>query len=409
MITKIRIANFYSIGQELELVFSKGGSKDSESSGYFQYDKDKKVSLINGFFGANASGKSNVLKAIVTLIRLMYRISPTKESFISSVLCRPNLHEDFKGLPTKLGMDIIINDNKYQYDIEIKNGESIVAESLYVTTLAKKAAKPKKIFSRQLDDISFGADYRDHNKYLKVGSIQKYQTLISHLILNVGSKAVADFENHRLRSSFLKTDEFDITMPVPVVIVNSVLRINLLDKERQQEALNLTKEIMSCFDESIESLEINTDNNNISVKVKHQGFSGGLDLVQESAGTRELFCHVYDILSAFKSGGIVVYDETNRYFHPDIELTLLSLFKNKDFNKNKAQLFFASHNHDTFDLLELDQAYIVEKEKASSKVFKLSEIEGVTKRDNIKKKYRLGLLGGAPDTSLFDYKIKQLL
>ena len=105
----------------------------------------------------------------------------------------------------------------------------------------------------------------------------------------------------------------------------------------------------------------------------------------------------------------MIYDETNRYYHPDVELALLSLFKNSAFNSKNAQLFFASHNHEAFDLLEIDQAFIVEKENICTTVYKLAEIDDLKKRDNIKKKYRLGMLGGVPNTASLDYKLKQLL
>ena len=407
----MRISNYYSIGEETELIFTKGGEKVEKEGGYFQHKKLKKISLINGFFGANASGKSNVLKAMVTIIRLIYTIATPKDTVGSVLLCRPNMHKKYENKSTKLGIDFLINNNYYEYDIEIKDGDNIVEEKLFITTLDKSAAKPKEIFTRtEKNGINFGPEYKDHEDYLSIANIQKYQTFISHLINNVGAKAVADFVNYRkLSPGFLKTDGFDMNMPAPVAIFTSAIRINSFDKEKKEEALKFTKEILSCFDDTIEDLEINTANNNMSIKVKHKDFSNGIEIIEESAGTRELFCHIYDILIAFKNGGTVIYDETNRYFHPDIEMALLSLFKNKDFNTNNAQLFFASHNLDTFDLLEIDQTYIVEKVDSSSVIFKLSDMEDIKKRDNVKKKYRLGMFGGIPDISTFDYKLKQLL
>ena len=410
----MRISNFYSIGEETELTFLKGGKKsenNEKDEGYFQYKKSEKISLINGFFGANASGKSNILKAMVTIIRLIYSVNTPKDTVSKVSLCRPNMHKKFKNQPSKLGIDFLIDSNYYEYDLEIQNGDSIIEEKLYVTTLDKLAAKPKKIFTRTVEEgITFGSEYKDHEDYLSIANIEKYQTFISHLINNVSAKAVIDFVNYRKSNpGFLKTDGFDINTPIPIAIFSSAIRINSFDKEKKEEALKLTKEIMSCFDDTIEGLEINNENNNISIKVKHKDFIDSVEMAEESAGTRELFCHIYDILIAFKNGGTVIYDETNRYFHPDIELALLSLFKSKEFNTKNAQLFFASHNHDTMDLLDLDQTYIVEKMDSSSAVFKLSEVENLKKRDNIKKKYRLGMLGGAPDVSLFDYKLKQLL
>ena len=403
MITKIRVSNFYSIGKEIELDFLKGGTK--EEGGYFQYKKDKKVSLINGFFGANASGKSNILGSMVSLIRVMYTVYAPQGVTGMVLLSQPNMHKDFKDKSTKLGADFLFGNRYYTYDLEIKNGNNIVKEELYLTTLDIKSAKPKEIFTRKDSVIRFGPDYKNYETYSANIKIKEYQTFMSHLV-TLGVNAVSDFINQKF---FLKNDGMDSFMPSHMSILTRALILNSYTEEKKEEFLNTTKEIMSCFDDSIDALKIDTANNGISIKVTHKNFSEDINIQQESAGTRELFCYIYDILDAFKKGGIVIYDETNRYYHPDIEIALLSMFKSKEFNAKNAQLFFASHNHETFDLLELDQAYIVEKVDSCSSVYKLSEIEDLKKRDSLKKKYRLGMLGGVPDATVFDYKLKQLL
>lgn len=405
MITKIRVSNFYSIGKEMELDFLKGGTK--KEGGYFSYKNNEKISLINGFFGANASGKSNVLGSVVSLIRMMYTINSPQGVVGDVLLCHPNMHKNFENKPTKLGVDFLFGNNYYTYNLEIKDGNSVTKEELYITTRDIKSAKPKEIFTRTGSAISFGPEYKEYEVYAGKINIQKYQTFISHLIM-IGAKAVDDFVNYR-NSFFLKIDGIDSVVPSQMAIIHRVFRLNSSTKENKEDFLRITKDIMSCFDDSIDGLEVDTANNNLSIKVSHRDFLKSIDIMQESAGTRELFCYIYDILDAFKNGGVVIYDETNRYYHPDIELALLSIFRNTEFNTKNAQLFFASHNHETFDLLELDQAFIVEKTDAGSSVYKLSEVEDLKKRDNLKKKYRLGMLGGVPDAVAFDYKLKQLL
>lgn len=411
MITKISFSNFYSIGDEREISFLKGGIYSEKDRGYFQYKKREKVSLINGFFGSNASGKSTVLRAISTIMRLIFNVNNSQDLSKQLVLVRPNSHKKYENKSTKLGMDFLLGSNYYQYNIEIENVNTIVREELLLTTLDKKNAKAKKIFLRtKKNGISFGSEYQGLKDYLSLANIEDYQSFISHLINNVNAKAVADFINYRKTVAvFLKTDGYDVSVPIPVAILNSALKISSLNQDHKQAALKLTQEMMSCFDESIEALQIINENNQISIKVKHRDFIHSIDMLEESAGTRELFSHIFDIISTFKTGGVVVYDETNRYFHPDIEIALLSLFANKEFNLKNSQLFFASHNHDTMDLLDINQTFIVEKQDMSSLVYKLAEIENAKQRDNIKKKYRLGLFGGSPDISLFDYRLKQLL
>ena len=404
MITKLRVGNFYSIGKEIELEFLKGGT--TNEAGYFPYKKNEKISLINGFFGANASGKSNMLGSMVSLFRMMYTVSPAPQGIIMGgiQLCHPNRHKDFKDKPTKLGVDFLFDTNYYTYDLEIKDGRSIVKETLFVTTLDKKSAKPKEIFTREESVITFGSEYKEYKTYSDSIKIQESQTFISHLI-TLGVNAVTDFIGYK-SSFFLKTDGMDSS---PISYLTRVLMLNNVTKDKQEEFIKITQELMSCFDDSIDGLKIDTNNGGLSIKVSHKNFSESINLDNESAGTRELFRHIYDIVDIFKKGGIVVYDETNRYYHPDIEVALLSIFKNQEFNTKNAQLFFASHNHETFDLLELDQAYILEKENSCSTIYKLSEVEDLKKRDSLKKKYRLGMLGGTPDSTNFDYKLKQLL
>jgi hypothetical protein len=405
MITKIRISNFYSIGKEVEIDFMKGGSE--KEPGYFLYKKDKKISLVNGFFGSNASGKSNILSSMINLIRMVYNVYSPQNVMGEVLLYQPNMHRDFTNKPTKLGIDFLFGNNYYTYDLEIKDSNNITREELFLTNLSIKSAKPKKIFTRQDTTITFGPEYKEYSTYASNIKIQKYQTFISHLI-TLGVNAVIDFINNR-DSFFLRNDSIDIILPSHISLITRVMRLNSLDQEKKDEFLKTTKEMMNCFDNSIDDLQIDTTNNGLSIKVTHKDFTKSIDIHQESAGTREIFQYIYDILAAVKKGGVVIYDETNRYYHPDIEIALLSIFKNEEFNTQNAQIFFASHNHETFDLLELDQAHIVEKTDSSSSVYKLSEIEDLKKRDNLKKKYRLGILGGVPDATTFNYKLKQLL
>lgn len=407
MISKIRIANFGSIGKEIELNFTKGGR--TEESGYFKL-KDTKISLLNGFYGANASGKSNTLKAFNTLVRIMYNVIPkTQSGFQDPVLLFPNFHSDFKDLPTKLGFDFLIGKNNYKYDLEILSGKKIAEEKLFVIDTNLKSAKPKEVFTRRGDGIKFGPDFKDHDNYFLAISIAEYQTVISHLIVS-NARAVLDFiEFGKNNKYFAKTDEIDAMIPGVLNIIQQAMRMKSSSNPSDAEMNSITRSVLSRFDKTIESIDIDTSNNNVSIKIAHKEFYDKVDIMQESSGTRELFLYIYDILRVLKNGGVIIYDETNRYFHPDIENILISLFNNKEVNSSNAQLFFASHNYDTLESLNLDQIFIVEKNNNSSIVTKVSEIEDIKSRDNLKKKYSLGFLGGLPDSVDFSHMIKQII
>ena len=232
---------------------------------------------------------------------------------------------------------------------------------------------------------------------------------MSHLVA-AKARAVLDFnkfaENNKY---FAKTDELDAMVPNVVNVLQQAMRMNGFNKINSNDISKITCDVMCRFDKTIESIDIDTSNNGVSVKIGHKGFYDKVDISQESAGTRELFFYIYDILRVFKNGGVVIYDETNRYFHPEIETILISLFKNKDVNTSNAQFFFASHNYDTLDILNLDQIFIVEKDVYSTVATEVSKIDQIKNRDNLKKKYSLGFLGGLPDTVDFLHIVRQII
>ncbi len=401
MITKLRVSNFYSIGKLVELDFTKGGK--AKEDGYLLC-KDRKVSAINGFYGANASGKSTFLRALQVIIKIIYNKNPYLSFNINeNKILTPNLHSEFKDLPTQLGFDILLDNKLYKYDIEIFDGIKIKKEELSLIDINVKSAKGKDVFIRNGEKITFGSDFKDHEAYFSAVKLSENQTLMSHLIESF--PAGNDFRNYK-DNFFLKTDDFDSAISP---LLGIILTINNLLPEKRDKMMKVTKDVMSRFDKTIKDVALNTENNNITVKVTHEGFYDKVDIMRESAGTRELFSHIFNILESFSRGGIVVYDETNRYFHPEIEAILISLFKNNEINTANAQLFFASHNHDTLSLLNLDQIFIVEKEKHNSTTYKVSDLEDVRSRDNLKKKYNLGLLGGVPDVIDFQHTLKQFL
>lgn len=408
MITKLRVSNFYSIGELVELDFTKGGK--TAEDGYFLCRKGK-VSALNGFYGANASGKSTFLRAMYILVKIIYNKNPLQAlGFDASdkKFFSPNLHLDYKDKISHLGFDILLANKLYKYDVDVTSGSKIQKETLFVMDLNIKSYKDKEVFTRIDNKIEFGADYKDHNAYFSVVQLPNNQTLLSQLIESF--PAGEDFKNYKDKF-FVKPDDLNNFMAAPLLeVIQRAFSIDSLkDDKKKKEMMELTAKVMSRFDKTIKKVKINTENNNINVTVEHDGFYDEVGIMRESAGSRELFTYIYDLINVFSKGGIVLYDETNRYFHPEIENIIISLFKESKLNIANAQLFFASHNHDTLNLLNLDQIFIVEKEKYNSTTYKVSDIKDVKSRDNLKKKYNLGSLGGVPDIIDFKHTIQQFI
>jgi ABC-type Na+ transport system ATPase subunit NatA len=151
LITRIKANNFYGIKDPVEVFFTEGGKKDK--IGYTNSGKER-VSLISGFYGANASGKSTILHVIDSVIRII--LARHQEFVIINgvkvkqdvVIAVPNFSTEMKSKPIELEMDFIIDKNKYKYSVSLINEGREISEEV----LDKNS---KNIFSRKDHKVSF--------------------------------------------------------------------------------------------------------------------------------------------------------------------------------------------------------------------------------------------------------------
>lgn len=416
LITKIKASNFYGIKDSIEVLFTEGGEK--EKIGYVNKGRER-VSLISGFYGANASGKSTVLNIIDTVTRIM--VSKQQEFAHApngikqeTTISFPNYHKSMSTKPIVMEMGFIIGDNKYNYSVSIINeGKEISEEVLYKNN--------KKIFNRKNHSISFESNIEKKIDALTKNIIAPKKSSFLSVVLDESSDVsvfadikerigISDLNQIKTNFCFITDKRF---VQAGQNNINGLIAfaINYLNSstQKQSEMLGLVNPVVKYFEPSFESLIIKGVNPSVfTYEAKYSNFYKNLAVTELSAGTRELIAYIGDILRILKIGGVVVYDETSKFYHPDMEIAILNLFKDKDINKHNAQIFFSSHNHETFDLLQNDQAHILEKKDDNIIVSKVSDYD-VKERDNIKKVYRLGSLGGIPNTIDFNRIINNLI
>lgn len=423
IITRIKASNFYGVKDPVEVSFVEGGEK--EKIGYVNFGKER-ISLISGFYGANASGKSTVLNIIDTITRIMVA---RQQDFVlaqngikqETVISLPNYTKSMESKPIVLEMDFIIGEDKYNYLVSLTNeAREISEEVLYKNS--------KHIFSRKNHGISFEKSIEKKMGALAENIVAPKKSSFLSVVLDESSD-VAVFANLKEEIGIsnlnkIKTDFCFITYKRTVQAgqnnINGVMAfaINYLNSDAKiaSEKLDIVNSVAKYFEPSFETLIIQKDGNtnpvnnsfNFKYEVKYSNFYKNLGIMELSAGTRELIAYINDVIRMLKIGGVVVYDETSKYYHPDMEIAILNLFKDKDINKNNAQIFFSSHNHETFDLLQNNQAHILEKKNDTIAVSKVSDYD-VKERDNVKRIYRLGSIGGVPDTIDFNRMINNLL
>jgi len=427
LITRIKASNFYGIKDPVEISFTEGGEK--EKIGYVNIGKER-VSLISGFYGANASGKSTILNIIDTIARVM--VSKQQEFILApngikteTIISLPNYTKVMQSKPIVMEMDFMIGETKYNYLISIINeGKEISEEVLHKNN--------KKIFSRKNHSISLEANIESKMGSLAKNIVAPKKSSFLSVILDDSSdiSVFANFKEeigisnlNQIKTNFcFITDKRSVQYGqnnISSLFNFAITYLNLLNSKPGVAAkmLSDTNSVLKYFEPPLETLVIEkttdnsaTTNNSFSFKydAKYNNFYKQLSVMELSAGTREIISYINDILRILRTGGVVVYDETSKFYHPDMEIAILNLFKDKDINKNNSQLFFSSHNHETFDLLQNDQAHILEKKDDNIIASKVSDYS-VKERDNIKRIYRLGSFGGVPNTIDFNRIINNLL
>jgi len=105
-----------------------------------------------------------------------------------------------------------------------------------------------------------------------------------------------------------------------------------------------------------------------------------------------LFCCIIQL------GGIAIIDELEVDLHPHLLPLIVELFANPQTNPKNSQLLFASHSVEILNYLEKEQVILVEKnENCKSELYRLDELKGVRRDDNIYAKYMAGAYGAVPN------------
>lgn len=125
-----------------------------------------------------------------------------------------------------------------------------------------------------------------------------------------------------------------------------------------------------------------------------------LDFHLESEGTRAWFQLIGPVLSALRSGSLLLFDELDASIHPTLSAQLIKLFQSRATNPRGAQLVFTSHDTSLLNHLNRDEVWLTEKaEDGSTRLGALAEFAGerVRKSMNLETAYLHGRFGALPD------------
>lgn len=410
MLIEFSVKNFMSFKNKVTLSMEKGNG-DENLDNIFKW-KDAELVKVASIYGANASGKSNLLKAFYCAI-LMVRNSSMISINGKWLFIKPFMFDDVssKG-PSEFEFIILASGVKYKYYFST-DGYKVYDEGLD----AYYSQKPTSIFKRY-----------DVNKYLFNADKAKLEPLTAHNTDNKLFLSTATTWNYdKTKDVFLWFNNVIDTYDSFDMISNrDIISYKNNDNNIKQFALKLLKESdILINDIHVDYKEDETDKQvmemfdaplikNVDIQVEHEIIDKNnnkhiyrLSFDEESRGTRVLFALAPFLKRAFESKKVIIVDELEKSLHPTLIECIVKLFNNKDINKANSQLIFTTHaaNLLNINLLRRDQIWFTEKNPNNgvSSLYPLDSFS-VRKDENIYKGYLSGRYGAVPfirDTDLW--------
>ena len=364
---------------------------------------------IVAIYGANASGKTNVLQAFSYMKK---KVLVSDDSRINNNLSEENIFTFMiNNEPISLEVEILAENNKiYKYGFQVLNN-AIISEWLY----EKRVNKFYEIFDRTNNNI----EVKDNkNKLLGLANVDE-KTLFLNVFAKI-DKNNEDFNN--VYNWFIDANYLDLGDPDFENALNNRISLKIIeDKKYKEELLKFIK----TFDATIDSInispnsleELKNTNGVVKVELVHNGEDGNkkaLPLVLESNGTMKMF-HLFDFLmDTLRNGRVLFVDELDAKLHPLLTRYIINLFHNSEKNIGNGQLIYSTHdtvnlNKETF---RRDEIWFVEKDKNGvSELYSLSDYIIEDENGNAKKvrndatynkDYLTGRYGAIPVLEEFD-------
>ncbi|GHU08315.1 hypothetical protein AGMMS50225_06730 [Betaproteobacteria bacterium] len=411
MLVEFRIKNFRSLRDEQVLSLVASRDKTLVDTHTLPTGLTAVPGLLKSaaIYGANASGKSNLIKALQYMrgVVLESAVLPPGQAFAVQPF---RLDADSGSQPSEFEITFILSGIRYQYGFAMTQ-QRIVSEHL----LVYKAFKPQRWFERHFDAAT-GKDVYEFGPGLKgAKNVWEGATRPNALFLSMA----VQLNSEALRPVF---DWFASGL----VIFNEDVQIGpqrTIQMLKHPEGRKQVCDFLSAADTSIADIDVVTrkapgqtmhfdllagktevrieEIEQHELRFSHVTGRGKavFGLMDESGGTRNLLFLAGPVLDILRKGLTLVIDELDTSLHTLLVRELVRLFHRPEANTGGAQLIFTTHDTsllDTPDLFRRDQVWLVEKDtQQASALVALSEFSP-RKNEALERGYLMGRYGGVP-------------
>lgn len=412
MILEIRLSNFFSIKDEVTLdmqaatIQSKKGRELDRN--VFECDDERLLKSI-AIYGANASGKSSVIKAIRFCISMIIQSHNNNENAVFNF--KPFKFEGYAEKPSHFSIRFLLDAVEYEYSFTLTQTEIITEELYYYpngrrsqifTRDERKGSDKKEIYDfKTVIKRPMGVAANTSRKTLFISrASQMDRDIAKEIFCYFDENFILDFSRHStLQTNSLIRENKDVLLKALQIADSDITDIRI-----RQELRPYAPAVVDVFmvqEEILRPQLIITTYHKRNPEIPFDFYT------EESDGTQILFNMMLTILHVVRQNKILLIDEIETSLHCKLVEYIVSLFH----NSHHAQLIYTTHNTYLLDMNKIrkDQVYFVnKKEDASSDLYSLYDFKDFRDTMDLEKAYLQGRFDAIPYIDDTDINLKQL-
>lgn len=415
MLIEFSFSNFRSFPRVTTFSMAADSYRELESTHVIDIESPNKFRLLKSaaIYGANASGKSNFLKAIDAAQKIILTSASTNQRG-DELSVDPFAFDLESSLsPSEFEFIFVNKGIRYQFGFSVTT-ERVVEE----WCIAYPKGRPQNWYRR-----SYNPEKNDYDWDIKTSlkgekDLWRKSTRSNALFLSTAIQLnseqlipVYDWFSRKLKV-FTHTGTLGNSFTANICKETSNKIVKFLTRagiefddirvhERKIDLSDLPKGMPEGLRDAFEQ-ELSKE---IKFVRKFDDYEVEMDIEEESDGTKKMFSYAGPWLNTLEQGYVLMLDELHASLHPKLVSYLVGFFNSKKTNPNNAQLIFTTHETSILNSGELrrDQIWFADKnsDKKGSELYSLSEFSP-RKDDNLEDKYLSGRFGGVPFIKHFE-------
>ena len=385
--------------------------------------KEIKAVCSSVIYGANASGKTNIISAMCTFKAIILRgnirnekiVSDSNNPSASKLELIPNFYSD-SPKPVHFSIEFITDNMKVGYEISIDVGTFLNINYDRKVVFERLVVNDVEIYSRNNSEVTFNDnlpaslrkfirkfDKKHEDIFTSSISLKKDELFLNNAFRIIFAPDLTEIITHWLEEKFIIICGFDKTRMIPMLPEDDNVKLHKmytnksLNQALEQLGVNSSKVgFISEKEGSIPKLFSEIKIKNTKIQIQSDIF--------ESLGTTRFVDLFPMILGGLCNGATIVIDEFDASIHPMALLSIINIFHNDEINTRHAQLIFNTHNPVFLNgnVFRRDEIKFVERNDETSIIYSLSDfqtsgINGVRKGEDYMKHYFINKYGAIND------------